>query len=96
MTSNVSQLDKVEPYTSKDRVIIGNGSSLPITHMGSCSPTPTLQLNDVLVVPNLTKNLLSVSKLTNDFPLSVSFTDNDFIIQNLQTQKVVANGNRVD
>ena len=96
MTPDVSQLDSIEPYTGKDRVIVGNGSSLPVTHMGSCSPTPTLQLKDVLVVPNLTKNLLSVSKLTNDFPLAVLFTDNKFIIQNLQTQKVVASGDRVD
>jgi hypothetical protein len=96
MTPDVSQLDSIEPYTGKDRVIVGNGSSLPVTHMGSCSPTPTLQLKDVLVVPNLTKNLLSVSKLTNDFPLVVLFTDNKFIIQNLQTQKVVASGDRVD
>jgi hypothetical protein len=48
------------------------------------------------VVPNLTKNLLSVNKLTNDFPFSVSFTDNNFIIQNTPTQKVVASGNHVD
>jgi hypothetical protein len=55
MTTDVSQLDKVEPYTGKDKVVIGNGSSLPITYTGFCSPTPTLQLNDVLVVPTLTK-----------------------------------------
>jgi hypothetical protein len=48
----------MEPYTGKNNVIVGNGSSLPITHMGSYSPTPTLKLNDVLVVLNLTKNLL--------------------------------------
>jgi hypothetical protein len=46
MTPDVSQLDKMEPYTSNDRVIVGNGSSLPITHMGSCSPTPTFKLKD--------------------------------------------------
>jgi cAMP phosphodiesterase len=96
MTPDVSQLDKMEPYTGKDRVIVGNRFSLPVTHIGSCSSTPTLQLKDVFVVPNLTKNLLSVSKLTNDFPLAVLFTDNKFIIQNLQTQKVVASGDRVD
>ena len=86
----------MEPYTSKDKVIVGNGSSLPITYTGSCSPTPNLQLNDVFVVPTLTKNLLFVSKLTHDYPLSVSFTNNDFIIQNLQTRKVVASGKHVD
>ena len=83
MTFNVSHLDKMEPYTGKDKVIISNGSSLPITCMSSYSPIPTFKLNDVLVVPNLTKNLLSVSKLTNDFPLFVFFTNNHFIIQNL-------------
>jgi len=80
MRTDVSQLDKVEPYTGTDKVVVGNGSSLPITHTGFCSPTSTLQLNDVFVIPTLTKNLLSVSKLTNDYPLYVSFTDNDFII----------------
>ena len=44
----------------------------------------------------MTKNLLSVSKLTHDYPFSVSFTDTDFIIQNLHTQKVVASGKHVD
>ncbi|XP_073261980.1 uncharacterized protein [Populus alba] len=96
MTADASQLDKVEPYTGKDKVIVGNGSSLPITYTGSCSPTPNLQLNDVLVVSNLTKILLSVNKLTHDYPLFVSFTDNDFIIHNLQTQKVAASGKHVD
>jgi len=96
MTIDASQPDKVEPYTGKNKVIDGNGSSLPITYTGSCSPTPNLQLNDVLVVPALIKNLLSVSKLTHDYPVSVSFTDNDFIIQNLQTQKVVASSKHVD
>jgi hypothetical protein len=27
MTTDASQLDKVEPYTGKDKVIVGNGSS---------------------------------------------------------------------
>jgi hypothetical protein len=41
MTTDASQLDKVEPYTGKDEVIMGNGSSLPITYTGSCSPSPS-------------------------------------------------------
>ena len=51
-----------------------------------------LQLLDVLVVPHLTKNLLSISKLTNDFPLSITFTDNFLTIQNRQIGRVVATG----
>lgn len=73
MTSNVSQLDKVEPYIGTDKVIVGNGSSLPITHTSSYSLTPYLKLNDILVVPNLTENLLSLSKLTTNFPFFCLF-----------------------
>ncbi|XP_075666058.1 uncharacterized protein LOC142635884 [Castanea sativa] len=94
MTPAHSNLDHSTTYTGKDCVVVWNGASLPITHTGKHSPSPNLQLLDVLVVPHLTKNLLSISKLTNDFPLSVTFTNNFFTIQNLQTGKVVAIGQR--
>ena len=76
MTPTHLTLDHSTSYMGKDCVIVGNGASLPITYTGKLSPSPNLQLLDVLVVPHLTKNLLSISKLTNDFPLSVTFTDN--------------------
>ena len=76
MTPAHLTLDHSTSYMGKDCVIVGNGASLPITYTGRLSHSPNLQLLDVLVVPHLTKNLLSISKLTNDFPLSVTFTDN--------------------
>ena len=94
MTPDLSHLDQASNYMGKDRVVIGNGVSLPITHTGTISPTPSLELLDVLVVPRLTKNLLSISKLTFDFPLVVTFTNNFFSIQNRQTGRVVATGKR--
>ena len=92
MTPPHSTLDHSTTYMGKDCVIVGNGASLPITHTGKLSPSPDLQLLDVLVVPHLTKKLLSISKLTNDFPLSVMFTTNFLTVQNRQTGKVVAIG----
>ncbi|KAG6742734.1 hypothetical protein POTOM_053668 [Populus tomentosa] len=71
-----------------------NGASLPITHTSNISHSPDLKLLDVLVVPHLTKNLLSISKLKNDFPLSVTFSNNFFTVQNCLTRKVVATGRR--
>ena len=94
MTPAHLTLDHSTSYTSKDCVIIGNGASLPITHTGKLSPSLDLQLLDVLVVPYLTKNLLSISKLTNNFPLSVTFTDNFLTVQNRQIGRVVAIGKR--
>jgi hypothetical protein len=94
MTSAHCNLDQSTSYTSKDCVIVGNGASLPITHTSTISPSLDLKLLDVLVVPHITKNLLSISKLTNDFPFSVTFIDNFFTIQNRQTGMVVATGRR--
>lgn len=80
MTNDATQLDKFDMYTGKDRVIVSNGASLPISHTGTISPTFSLTLKDVLVVPGLTQNLISISKLTSDFPFSITFT-NDSILQ---------------
>jgi hypothetical protein len=94
MTNDVAQLDKSDTYTGKDCVVVGNGATLPISHTAILSPTSFLTLNDVLVVPGLTKNLISISKLTSGFPFSITFTNDRLIIQNLVTRKVVATGRR--
>ena len=94
MTTDPSILDQSKNYMGKDSVIVGNGASLPITHTGTLSPVPNIHLLDVLVVPHFTKNLLSISKLTSDFPLSVTFTNNLFTVQNRQTGRMVATGKR--
>ena len=94
MTPDLSHLDQASNYTSKDRVVVGNDAFLPITHTDTISPILFLELLDVLVVPRLMKNLLSISKLTFDFPLVVTFTNNFFSIQNRQTGRVVATGKR--
>ena len=74
MTPDLSHLDQASNYTGKGRVVVENDASLPITHTGTISPIPSLELLDVLVVPRLTKNLLSISKLTSDFSLAITFT----------------------
>lgn len=69
MTNDVDQLSNVSPYLSSDRVVVGNSASRPFTHTGSLSHTSSsgsLVLNDVLVVPFITTNLISISKLTSD------------------------------
>ncbi|XP_057972624.1 uncharacterized mitochondrial protein AtMg00810-like [Malania oleifera] len=70
-----------------------NGASLPITHTGKIFPSPDFHLFDVLVVPHPTKNLLSISKLMSDFPLSITFTNDFFTVRNRQTGRVVATCN---
>jgi hypothetical protein len=80
MTSDSSQLDKVQSYNGKDCVIVGNGAFLLITHVGTFSPYPNIKLLDVLVVPRLKKKSLSIRKLTSDYLLSITFIDTSFLI----------------
>ena len=80
MTLDLSHLDQASNYTGKDRAVVRNGASLPITHTGTISHIQFLELLDVLVVPRLMKNVLSISKLTSDFLLAVTFTNNFFSI----------------
>ena len=71
-------------------MIVENSAFLPITLVLFL----LFHIFTVLVVPRLTKKLLSISKLTYDFSLSVIFTNNFLTIQNRQIGRVVTIGKR--
>lgn len=69
MTSNPGIFLSLKPYYGSERVLVGNGSCLLITHSGPILPHSSfgsILLKDVLLVPGLTKNLLSVRKFSTD------------------------------
>ena len=72
ITSNLSNLSLRTPYNGGDKVVIDNGKKLSITHVGishlctHLKPTSILLVPNVLHVPSMKKNLLSVSQLTRD------------------------------
>lgn len=71
--------------------MIDNGMSLPITHVGNTSIGSTssfIKFNDVLFVPAIEKDLLSISKLTIDHPLNIDFDRNSFVIKKKATVAV--------
>lgn len=82
MSNDSSLLDRPIQYADNGLVIVEYGASLPITHFGTLSPPSNMYLLYVLVVPHLKKNLFSIIKLTSNFHLSVTFTNNYFIVQN--------------
>ncbi|KAI4302890.1 hypothetical protein MLD38_038586 [Melastoma candidum] len=66
MTSQRGILPTPNPYGGSSHVFVGNGSSLPITHSGNLSLrtySSPLKLHNVLHIPDLTHNLLSVRDL---------------------------------
>lgn len=70
-----------EEFKSIDQLIIGKGQGLTITHISNAflnfagSRTACIMLKDVLLVPSITENLLSISKITSINNVFVEFCD---------------------
>lgn len=97
MTSSAQHLDDVHDYNGGDQVMVGNGDFLPITHVGSASISSgsgTLLLLDVLVCPEITKSLLSVSKLTDDYPCEFTFDATTVCVKDKRTNNVLSQGSK--
>lgn len=97
MTADTGKLQSFARYTGSDKKFVGNGAALDITHIGSASDPyghNRLELNDVLVVPEIKKSLLSVSQMTTDHPYVFEFSSNGFEIKNRETRRVIAAGSR--
>jgi GAG-pre-integrase domain len=76
-------------------VHIGNGKPLSIAHKGSSvlkNGATTLKLNNVLHVPEIAKNLISVSQLTLDNKVSVEFSPHCCFIKDLETRQTLLIG----
>lgn len=77
--------------------MVGNGDFLPITHVGSIAITAlkgNLTLEDVLVCPAITKFLLSVSKLTSDYPCEFIFDSDIVYVKDKSTSQVLSLGRK--
>ena len=87
---------------NKSSVEVGNGASLPIVGRGEISVTLSLphnkkkkcRLTNVLYVPGLSHNLLSISQITSEKNLSVNFFQNSCKIAN-KSGKLVASGKKL-
>lgn len=89
LTSDLHNLPLHQPYMGGDEVVVGNGSSLPIMHTGSMilpyATTRSLKLTDVLCVPNIQRNLISVHRLCNANRVSIEFFPSSFQVKDLAT-----------
>jgi hypothetical protein len=67
-TPSVSNISNPRPLNSASpsSIVIGNGSTLPVTSVGdSIIPAP-FYLNNILLVPDIIQSLLSVRRFTTD------------------------------
>ena len=69
LTADMANLSTFSEYHGQDQVHVGNGNTLTIKHIGSSllrTPHNSFQLTNMLHVPHITKNLLSVRQFTKD------------------------------
>jgi hypothetical protein len=78
------------PSTHPTLIVVGNGSTLPVTSVGASVLPGPFYLNDVLVAPHITHNLLSVRRFTTDNSCSIEFDPTGFSVKDLATRTPLA------
>lgn len=93
LTSDLNNLNiHSEEYVGTYKVQVGNGAALPILHTGFTSlPTSSQQftLNNILHVPHITKNLISVSQFTKDNHCYLEFHPTFFCVKDQATGRIL-------
>lgn len=96
MTVNGNNLNPTTAYNGNDKIIIGNGEGLIVKHIGSSIiPTSSYHsfiLHNVLHVPMITVNLLSVKKLCKDNVCWFICDDVTFFIHDKATMVILYQG----
>jgi len=83
------------PYSGPGKVLVGNGSTLDISAIGSSTLPSTgkpLLLNNLLYTPAVTKNLLSVSQFSKDNQVYFEFHPSHCLIKDSLSNKVLLKG----
>ncbi|MFS8009363.1 hypothetical protein Hanom_Chr14g01283861 [Helianthus anomalus] len=91
----MSGFDSAEPYFGDESLHVGNGMALPILHIGSqtiTSPNKTFYLKDILHVPTLKRNLLSVQKFCQDNNVYFEFHATFFSVKDKHTHYTLLTG----
>jgi GAG-pre-integrase domain len=79
MTNDLNNLSSFLPYDGLNKLHVGNGAGMKISHIGStilCFFDYTISLKNVLFVPSFTENLVSLSQLLHDNELLIEFSSN--------------------
>jgi hypothetical protein len=79
--------------TDPSSIVVGNGSSLPVTSVGNTSFLGQFYLHNVLVTSDIIQNLLFVHHFTADNWCYMEFDPYDLSVKDLSSQNVIARCN---
>ncbi|RVW19477.1 Retrovirus-related Pol polyprotein from transposon RE1 [Vitis vinifera] len=99
VTTDLHNLALHSPFDGTDEIMIGDGSGLPISHTGSTSlttPSHSFTLSNVLCVPTMKRNLISISQFCKSNNTSIEFLPSSFHVKNLHTGAILLQGRTKD
>lgn len=86
MTKSIREFHTYQ-HSKNNKIITANGSSATVAGQGTIPLSTTLSLKKVLHVPDLSTDLISLSKLTKDLNCHVTFTPSVCVIQDPNSGK---------
>jgi hypothetical protein len=95
VTTDSQNLQSSTVYSGTDVVHMGNGAGLVISYVGSSTFTINshlLRLTNILHVPVIIRNLMSISQLTKDNDVIIEFTSDSYFVKDRVTQKILVSG----
>ena len=92
MTGNPSKFTTFQPHPSTSTVNFADESTSCVLELRTIHPTPLITLTSVLSLPQLSFNLIFVSKLTRTLNCSISFFLDYYLIQDLLTKQIIGRG----
>ncbi|GJU95226.1 integrase [Tanacetum coccineum] len=95
VTPDLEAMDNSEAYYGDDALHVGNGKGLPILHIGSSkvySPQKTFSLKNILHVPEISHNILSIQKFCHDNDVFFEFHTSHFVLKDESTHTTLLTG----
>ncbi|RZB80784.1 hypothetical protein D0Y65_030482 [Glycine soja] len=92
IAGNSSLFSSLSPPKIPHFITLADGSRVAATGIGHVSPTSSLSLNSVLLIPGCPFNIISLSQLTRSRNCSVTFDANSFVIQERGTGRTIGVG----
>lgn len=95
VTPDASNLSDSVSLPGTDQVYMGNGQGLNINSVGSMNltlPNTSLTLHNLLLVPHITKNLISVSKFAQDNNVFFEFHPQFCLVKSQASSEVLLHG----
>ncbi|KAJ9566804.1 hypothetical protein OSB04_002770 [Centaurea solstitialis] len=88
VTNDIENLSLHNPYDGTEELVIVDGTGLHISHTGSLTLphlSSHLTLSNVLYVPSISRNIISISKFCRENRMSVEFLPDSFLVKDLKT-----------